>query len=44
VFVNPLDHLLETDRDEQAKNDRRDMNEKIRLAARCLVRRVDFVH
>jgi hypothetical protein len=44
VFVKPLNHLLETDRDEQAKNDRRDMDEKIRPAARWLVRRVNLEH
>jgi hypothetical protein len=44
VFVNPLNHLLKTNSDEQAKDDRRDVNEKISPAVRCLVGRVDFQH
>jgi hypothetical protein len=37
VFVNSFNHLLETNCDEQAKNDRGDVNEKVLPAARWLV-------
>ena len=44
VLVNPLDHLFETDGDQQADDDGRDMDEEIAPAMDCGVGCVNFEH